>query len=76
MDFMLLKDGSIIPIPDEPEASKMRELLHVHGGVAQYWMNSPNIWYHLKPDTPYHLGGIKIDAQDVPEIIRLAAMLE
>ena len=76
MDYMLLKDGSFIPIPGEPTSGQIQELLRTHGGVAHYWKNPPGNWYYLKPDTPLHKGGIQINTYDVPEIIRLAAMLE
>lgn len=76
MDYMLLKDGSFIPIPGEPASDHIRKLLLRHDGVAHYWLNPPNYWYHITPSTSLKSGGLRIDAHDVPEIIRLAAMLE
>lgn len=76
MDYMLLKDGSVITIEGEPKVSVMYELFKEHGGVAQYWTNEHAGWWYVTNSMPPMAGGKRITDDEVPEVIRLAAMLE
>lgn len=76
MDYMLLKDGSVITIEGEPIVSVMHELFKEHGGVAQYWTNEYAGWWYINNTMSPLSGGKRITDDEVPELIRLAVMLE
>lgn len=75
MEYMLLRDGSIKLFECLSEVEDVVDALHDYDGIAYYWCNTAFQWSCVKPDhTKY--SPTQMNKSDVPEVIRLAAMLE
>ena len=73
MDYMLLRSGAVMAIDDEPRVPEMFELMEKHDGAAYYWYAGHRGWYCIERDQ------VRKSSQrvnDVPDIIKLAAMLQ
>jgi hypothetical protein len=75
MEFMLLPDNGVKAFETLPLQEDVVQAMRLHEGLAYYWYNPINGWYCIKLD---HLTGSaqRLNADDVPDVIKLAAMLE
>lgn len=74
MDYMLLRSGAVMAIDDEPKVPEMFELMEKHDGAAYYWYAGLHRdWYFVERDQA-RKGSQPV--KEVPDIIKLAAMLE
>lgn len=75
MEYMLLKDGSFKTFEPIEQTERVRELLKFHDGIAYYW-NYRGVWKAMAITTPMTEFSSNEYAQNVPDVIKLAAMLE
>lgn len=75
MEYMLLKDGSIKMFKCLPTADNVIDALHDFDGKAYYWFTTAFNWCCILRICRQY-APTKIDESEVPEIIKLAAMLE
>lgn len=75
MEYMLMRDGSIKMFKCLPTADGVLEALASHDGVAYYWYTTAFGWSCILPEYTQH-APTGIHESEVPEIIKLATMLE
>jgi hypothetical protein len=75
MEYMLLSDGSVKTFECLPTHSEVVDALHDYGGVAYYWWNIQFKWSSITPITP-KISDTQISVDLVPDVVKLAAMLE
>lgn len=73
MEYMLLKDGSFKTFDPIEQTERIRSLLKFHDGIAYYWQMSDGGWYCVERDEVSKRSQI---VKEVPDIIKLAAMLQ
>jgi hypothetical protein len=75
MEYMLMPDGTVQVFPVQLNADDVRDLLSLHMGVAFYWNHTTKGefigWSVMHADC---LCGTVADS--VPDVIKLAAMLQ
>lgn len=76
MDYMLLKSGAVMTFDYEYQSQDMPALFKKYDGVAYYYLNAGHSWYHKKVSDDIFDGCTPVKTEDVPGIIKLAAMLE
>jgi len=76
MDYMLLKNGEVMSFKTEHVSKEMPALLSLHDGVGYYYTDSNGTWHGKMVGEPPSLGCATIPNEQVPDIIKLAAMLE
>lgn len=72
MEYMLLADGSVRVCEPMLTVDIVRVAMLKHGGVAYYWHDTAG-WLHITIDSPWGSG---TTTKDVPDVIKLAVMLE
>ena len=74
MEYLLLRDGSVRSYSQINAHDEVLSILREPDAVAYYWSNSDFDWscFTLVKDEP----AIEHRIRDVPDIIKLAAMLE
>lgn len=70
-----MRDGSIKLFKRLPMADDVLEALVSHDGAAYYWYTTAFEWSCILPEYTQH-APTRINASEVPEIIKLATMLE
>lgn len=75
MEFMLLPDNNIQTFPKIATEREVKELLQLHGGIAYYWCTTEFGWRIITSDS-HEYSTNRVSEEDVPEIIKLAQMLE
>lgn len=73
MDYMLLRSGAVMAIDDEPKVPEIFELMKKHDGAVYYWHDRHRGWYCVERD---EVSKRSQRVKDVPDIIKLAAMLQ
>lgn len=76
MDYMLLKSGEVMTFDYEYQSQDMPTLLKKYDGVAYFYLNPRHNRYHKKAGDSVFDGCTPVKTEDVPDIIKLAAMLE
>lgn len=75
MEYMLLLDGTVKVFNRIATSTEVLTALYENDGAAYYWRDSSAIWYMLTPiSVPGSIAQTTADA--VPDIIKLAAMME
>lgn len=72
MEYMLLRDGTVRVCPHIRFIPEVRQEMAHHGGVAYYWRDNED-WLFVHVDSMDSAGTVTLD---VPDVIKLAAMLE
>lgn len=75
MEYMLLSDGSVKTFECLDTHLDVIDALHDYGGVAYYWWSENFRWSCIKPDSSA-VGSKQVNESDVPDIVKLAAMLQ
>ena len=75
MDYMLLKSGEVLTFEKEHLSSDVPELFILHNGEGYYYLTDRG-WYGMQADADSSLGFRKLENEYVPDIIKLAAMLQ
>ena len=76
MDYMLLKSGEVMTFTTEHMAESIPALLQFHSGLGYYFKDKDGKWHSKLLGEPPNRGCGIIPDEDVPGIIKLAAMLE
>lgn len=81
-EYMMFADGSLMPFPNGiPTAAQIADALIENKGTAFFWPSThaaehiKGPWYVLLPVFT-ETGGRTIQYEDVPDVIKLACMLE
>lgn len=74
MDYLLYADGSFEAIPEIELIPDAQYMLEKTGAERLVWLSKarPGVWLQLAADD---ING-SLDAVDVPDVVKLAAMLE
>lgn len=80
MEYMLLADGTVKSFPCLSTGTQIVEALKAYNGVSHYWWDGvyENTWrvWHITHQVGARNGGFPVQEEDVPEVIKLARMLE
>lgn len=78
MEYMLLLDGSVLPHETLLNVEQIAEALALRGGAAYYWHNYQFGWSRVVAAKSYEFDPIEhnIDETELPNVIKLAVMLE
>lgn len=75
MEYMLLRDGSVKAFDSLFGQDDVVDALGDYDGVAYYWHSARNRWACINLEIAEGNSQL-IDLKDVPDVIKLAAMLE
>jgi len=75
MECMLLSDGTVKAFSSLPLYEDVLEALADYDGIAHYWYSTAYGWGCIKPEHR-EWSDTKISASDVPDVIKLALMME
>jgi hypothetical protein len=79
MEYMLLRDGSVKVVPELSNRISVRNELIRSDGIEYYWKENAVDWCCILASTPaLSIDNVEVtvDYVDVPDVIKLAAMLE
>lgn len=72
MEYMLFADGSVKVFDKIETGGEVLMMMNLWGGVAYYWPIDDVNWGYLTAD----VRAKTISTEEVPDVIKLAAMLE
>ena len=76
MDFILLKSGDVMASPKEHMSGEITRVLREMNAESYYYKLDSGIWYCKHAWEADTVGCGRVEGHKVPEVVKLAQMLE